>query len=53
MVGVVSRQIGGIETVYGGCSELTVYGGCSELTDSLFVSLKINVLGNLLEQLTL
>ena len=23
MVGVVSRQIRGIETVYGGCSELT------------------------------
>ena len=31
----------------------TVYGGCSELAGSLFVSVKINGLGNFLEQSTL
>ena len=31
----------------------TVYGGYNELVESLFVSVKINGLGNFLEQLTL
>jgi hypothetical protein len=42
-----------VRSLYSSLQGQTVYGGYSELAGSLFVSVKINGLGNFLEQLTL
>ena len=42
-----------VRSVYSGLQEQTFYGGYSELAGSVFVSVKIDGLGNILEQLTL
>ena len=42
-----------VRSVYSGLQGQTVYGGYSELAGSVFVSVRIDGLGNILEQMTL